>query len=255
MLIAQLSDIHIGADGTGMRGLATEARFTAVIETVNALKPAPELVVLTGDVTDDSDPRGYARLDACLKKLHIPWWVLPGNHDNPDDLMAMVKGTDHPELHPDFFAFARDMGELVIVCLDTFDYKSAYGYLGDGQLDWLDGVLAGTGKPVLVFMHHPPIKSGMAYFDKQIPDNLARVVGKYDHVERIACGHLHRAMFRRWQKTVVSVCPSTAVQVNPDFSGNEKLSISDEPPAFQLHRYLSDQGLVTHTIGVPSAIL
>src|SRR5262249_31557493 len=102
----------------------------------------------------------------------------------------------------------------------------------------------------LVLMHHPPFRTGIDYMDEYGLDNaagFAEVIGRHPQVERILCGHLHRAIDRRFAGTVAGTAPSTAHQIAFDIRPNAPLSFLLEPPGYQLHLWQDDAGLVTHS--------
>ncbi|HEX4180884.1 MAG TPA: metallophosphoesterase [Caulobacteraceae bacterium] len=71
--LAHLSDIHFGCEDV--------AACAAAIEAVAAF--APDLVVVTGDLTRNGLPSEFAAARAWLKRLPGPRLVTPGNHDTP----------------------------------------------------------------------------------------------------------------------------------------------------------------------------
>ena len=71
--LAHLSDIHFGAEDAD----ACEA----AIEAVTAF--APDLVVVTGDLTRNGLPREFRAARVWLDRLPSPPLVTPGNHDTP----------------------------------------------------------------------------------------------------------------------------------------------------------------------------
>ena len=74
MLIAQLSDVHVG--GTRYR----EQLLRTAIAEINAAEP--DLVVVAGDLTDDGYPDQYPIAEAELSRLACRHVVrVPGNHD------------------------------------------------------------------------------------------------------------------------------------------------------------------------------
>src|SRR5437773_11453825 len=74
MLIAQLSDIHVGG------GRYREQLLRTAIREVNAAEP--DLVVVAGDLTDDGYPDPYPLAAQELAELACPRVVrVPGNHD------------------------------------------------------------------------------------------------------------------------------------------------------------------------------
>ena len=96
------------------------------------------------------------------------------------------------------------------------------------------------GTPTLVMMHHPPFATGLPHFDVSAwtsVDGLERVIARHPQVERILCGHVHRAVQIRFGGTIASACPSTAHQVAVDLRPDGEDSFTLEPPGFQLHRW------------------
>ena len=78
------------------------------------------------------------------------------------------------------------------------------------------------------------------------PARFEEVVARHPQVERIVCGHLHRASHARFSGTLASTCPGTAHQVTLDLRRGAPLTFVLEPPGYQLHRW-DGVRLVTHT--------
>ncbi|MBU7580662.1 MAG: metallophosphoesterase, partial [Porphyrobacter sp.] len=77
VLIAQLTDIHIGFapdDGRGGEELNL-VRLRAVLARLTEGPNRPDLLVLSGDITDNGDGPSFARIAALLATLPCP--VLP----------------------------------------------------------------------------------------------------------------------------------------------------------------------------------
>ena len=72
------------------------------------------------------------------------------------------------------------------------------------------------------------------------------MIARHPQVERIACGHLHRSIERRFAGTIAGTAPSTAHQVRLDLRPGARLHFRFEPPGYQLHLW-DEGGLVTHT--------
>ena len=99
-------------------------------------------------------------------------------------------------------------------------------------------------------MHHPPFVTGIERMDRdglQNTEALGAVVVRYPQIERILCGHLHRAIDCRFAGTVAGTAPSTAAQLRLDLTAGAPLRFMHEPPGYQLHVWREDSGLVTHT--------
>src|SRR5215212_739016 len=116
-----------------------------------------------------------------------------------------------------FLQYAIEEYPLRLIALDTLVEGKGGGELCHERLSWLDRTLAAQrSRPTVVLMHHPPFPTGIAYMDNHGLENaagLAEIVARHPQVERILCGHLHRAIDRRFAGTVAGTAPSTAHQV------------------------------------------
>ena len=89
MLIAQFSDMHVKARGELVFGrLDTVACLERCVAHVAALRPAPDVVLITGDLTYDGQAAEYATLLEVLGGLASPYFVIPGNHDDRGRMRA-----------------------------------------------------------------------------------------------------------------------------------------------------------------------
>jgi 3',5'-cyclic AMP phosphodiesterase CpdA len=121
-------------------------------------------------------------------------------------------------------------------------------------VQWLDCTLALVpGKPTLIGMHHPPFACGIAHMDKIRLLNasaFAEVVARHSQVQRIVCGHHHRAITANVAQAIASISPSVAHQVELSLQPDAPAAFVLEPPAFQLHAWTAEDGIVSHTVYV-----
>ncbi|CAH2789496.1 MAG: 3',5'-cyclic-nucleotide phosphodiesterase (EC [uncultured Caballeronia sp.] len=257
MLLAQISDLHITPPSTLAYGhIDTAAFLTRAIDALNALEARPDAVLITGDLVDAGGIDEYRHLRTLLERLAIPWHLLVGNHDDRGNLRAVF--ADRPETADDgdFVQFAFDAGEVRVIALDTLDPGSGGGRLCAARLAWLEAQLhACRDRPVLIGMHHPPFACGIGFMDdiRLAPDDsraLDALIRRHANVERIVCGHVHRAISARFGGTIVWCAPSTAHQVALQLDPDGPEALVMEPPAFGLHLWRADLGLVTHCMSV-----
>ena len=253
MLLAQISDLHIKRPGAlAYRRVDTAAHLERCVARLVALEPRPEAVVVTGDLVDLGSLLEYELLKELLAPLTMPVYLLVGNHDERTALRAVFD--DHPYLHTggEFVHYAVDVGPLRLVALDSQTPGQSNGHLCAARLAWLEAQLGqAQGQPVVLALHHPPFVSGIGHMDRQRLDHesterLAAIVSRYSNVERVICGHVHRPIFTRFAGTIACAVPAPAHQVALDLRENAPSAFRLEPPAFALHQYAPETGIVTH---------
>jgi Icc protein len=78
MLIAQISDLHFLPKGTLAFGRIDVAGcLERAVDHLNALEPAADAVLITGDLTNDGDDAVWAELMGALGRLEAPIYPLP----------------------------------------------------------------------------------------------------------------------------------------------------------------------------------
>jgi Icc protein len=237
-VLVQLSDPHIRP---GERGDHAAAALSRAVAAVNALAPAPEAVLLSGDVADGGSPDEYARATELLAPLQAPVHVLAGNHDHIGALEAAFGPA----------AFAVELRGLRLIGANT-----AVAGEDGGKLDlrWLAARLnEDTTTPTIVAMHHAPILTGAPGLDAiGLSDldrhALAELLKINPQVKRIACGHVHRPMTGAVAGVPVFTCPGTHLQLALDLK-TDALRVNDDPPGFALHLLL-DGDVTSHVVTI-----
>ena len=254
MLIAQLTDIHIGFDPEAQPEELNRTRFCAALGRVFETPNTPDLLVLSGDLTDHGDRDSFARIAALLSEVPCPILPLVGNHDTREELLRAFP--DCPQADG-FVHYVVERDGLAIVCLDTLGPGRHGGAFCADRRDWLGARLDEVrGGPVAIFMHHPPVISGIDWMDPAPNEDWivnfgAALAGHEDHVIAINCGHLHRPLAARFRGIPVAVTPSIAPLVALDLSpidqdhADNRDLITTEPPSYALHRWDGTE-LVTH---------
>jgi 3',5'-cyclic AMP phosphodiesterase CpdA len=254
MLVAQITDTHITAPGTRFMGIVdTASALARAVAALNRLDPSPDVVVLTGDLVESGKPEEYAHLCSLFAPLRMPLLAIPGNHDAREPMRQAFIGDGY--LPGDgFLNYMIEDYPLRIIGWDTLVPGEGGGLLCSERLRWVDRAL-GTAPdpPTLVLMHHPPFVTGisrMVQLGRGGSAAFAEIIRRHPQVERIACGHLHRAIERRFVGTVAGTAPSTAHQIVLDLRPDARVSFAFEPPGYQLHYWQEDAGLVTHTASI-----
>lgn len=254
MLICQLTDLHVRPVGKPANRVAETNMFTErAFRAVARLNPEPDMVVITGDLTECGLDAEYTNLARLLRKwLPMPVFVIPGNHDRRGNFREGLKHLPGVTADPHYVQYAVEDHAVRLVMLDTLVPGAGHGELHAGQLEFLDRTLAAVpGKPTIVAMHHPPFVCGIAHMDRiNLRDAPAftAIIAKHRQVERIICGHHHRPIVARVAHAIASIAPSVAHQVEMTLDPHDPGAFVFEPPAFQLHRWTPADGIVSHTV-------
>jgi 3',5'-cyclic-AMP phosphodiesterase len=249
----QLSDTHIREPGQlAYRRVDTAGYLKRAVESIQSMDLQPDAVIITGDLTDFGRASEYAHLGSLLEPLSMPVYLMPGNHDDRAALIAEFPTHTYLQSTEPFIQYAVDFGDLVLLALDTCLPGYSEGALCADRLGWLDEQLRQTqGRPVVIAMHHPPFQTYIGHMDAigllSGREEFLDTIRRYDHIERIICGHLHRAIERRVANTIAATAPSPAHQVSLSLDPRASPSWRLEPPAFRVHAWQADAGLVTHT--------
>ena len=253
MIIAQITDFHISLPGERMDSMFQTAAFLEqAVAHIRSLEPRPDVLLATGDLVDKGAPEEYARLRDILAPIDLPLYVIPGNHDNRDEIQRAFSDLDYLSNNENFLHYVIEKWPVRLIGLDTLIPGKISGELCHERLNWLSDRLAeNTEKPTMIFMHHPPIKSGIGAMDRHGFDaggpEMGAIVEKYSNIKSIVCGHLHRPVTTGWHGTVLSVAPSTAHQMGLNMMEGGKQQIVMEPPACKLHIWGEETGLISHT--------
>lgn len=261
MLIAQLTDLHIGFDLENPDELNFH-RVAAAIDYVKGLSVVPDRLFLTGDLTDHGDVASYERLKGLIDGCGFPVHLCVGNHD---DRAAMKQVFPDLPVEDGFVQYVIDEPEVRIIVLDTLDPGHHGGAFGHRRAGWLKARLAEVpGKPVLIVLHHPPIETGIPWMTAHQTEPwvvmLDKAIGDRPGVTMI-CGHIHRSITTGWRGRMLAVAPSTAPQVALEMAPidperpDERPMIVAEQPGVALHLW-TGEGFVTHhaQVGAPDVL-
>ncbi|MCB1835956.1 MAG: phosphodiesterase [Geminicoccaceae bacterium] len=250
MLIAQISDPHIRENRAPIGPVDTALCLERAVDAINAFTPRIEVVLLSGDIGNDGTPGEYAIARSILDRLMMPLYVIPGNHDRRKPLAASFAGLSTMYADSPYLQYSADIGPIRLLALDTLVEGRSEGALCNDRLDWLALELAGAERPVMVMMHHPPIRCGIVGMDRirliEGEKRFANVIAGHANIECIVTGHVHRSIVSRFAGTIVQVCPGIAHQVDLDLTPDAPVAIRAEPPAFLIHNVGEDGSVVTH---------
>ena len=211
----------------------------------------PNVVLLTGDLTYDGQAAEYATLCELLAGLASPYFVIPVNHDDRGRMRAAFADSTALPANGEFLHYVVEDYPVRLIAVDTTEPGLTGGVMCEARLAWLAAQLAeARARPTVIFMHHPPIRTGIVPLDQIGLDGavaMAAIVERHAQVVRVVCGHVHRPIQALWAGTVVTTAPSTAHQFALDLADDASAGWCTEPPALLLHLWDKAAGMVTHT--------
>lgn len=260
VLIAQITDTHIGFDRDNPEE-ANLHRLNQVLARLAEGPNRPDLLLLTGDLTEFGDAASYARLAEALQGCPFPVRLMVGNHDERAPLLAAFPDT--PSDDHGFIQYPVALGGLRLLVLDTLYPGRHGGAFCEARAAWLAAQLAAhPDVPTVIAMHHPPFAAGIAWLDSGEDEEwiarFAAAIAGHGQVRAIIAGHLHRTIHTLWNGVALTVCASSAPTVALDLSPLDpdhpdgRPMIVDEPAGYALH-YWDGQRLISHSEAVSGA--
>lgn len=251
MLIAQITDLHIGFV-PNKPDEANRQRLDTVIDTLIEGPNRPDILIVSGDITDRGDDESYARVAAILARAPCPVYPCLGNHD---DRAAFSRAFPHVPVRDGFVHYVIRLAGLRLIVLDTLEPGRHGGAFCEVRAAWLQTQLAADPTtPTVIVMHHPPIDPGIAWMsggnDEPWVQRFAATIEGHAQIKAIWSGHIHRTVAAQWRGVTVTICPASAAQLALDLrpidpeQPDDRAMITDDPPAFALHRWQDGQ-LVT----------
>jgi Icc protein len=245
MIIAQVSDTHIALDTPDAERRLRD--FEDAIADINALDPAPDVIVHTGDVVHNGRPDEYAAAAAILAKARAPVFVLVGNKDNRTNLRAAFAGGGYMASDSDFVGYAIEDFPVRLIAVDTLNTHSNKGdFCPERGRRLIRMIEAETTKPVAVFAHHPPfeVPVGPDPINFESPEMMERLRRAVQHSGRVAAvisGHVHRSTSGCVGSIPATVMPSIATTLRK----GEYPPHMKSRPVYHIHRFDPVWGFVT----------
>ena len=230
LLVAQITDTHLFAElDRTWKGLSTAHTLKTVLDRLKQLQPQPDLLLLTGDLSQDETPQSYELLASLISPLNIPTYWIPGNHDN---LSVMQQILDKPPISPER---SWNLGNWQFLLLSSVEAGCDGGKLSPESLDWLDSQLQQTGdRAVTIALHHHPLAIGSEIMDGMMlhnADQFFAIVDRYPHIKIVLCGHIHQEFHQQRGPVSYLGTPSTCIQLLPK---SHPIVVDPIPPGFRL---------------------
>lgn len=236
--IVQISDTHLFGDKNAtINSHNSYSNLENIFNNINSLTEKPELIIVTGDLSQDCTFESYSYLHSFLQKSKIKFYLLPGNHDDVN-VINKVFNFNWSRENVDY---SLDFKGWFFYLIDTSIYPEAHGELTPRQLvKFEDAINKNKNKPTLIFMHHHPLKvdswlDGMILLDSE---NFNSIVKKNPHVKGVFFGHIHQVFENTINNTFYGSVPSTSYQILPQ---TKRFAPDVLPPGYRIIELIGDK--------------
>jgi|GEM_PF-2237044 len=248
--IVLLTDIHMAPSFANLRTVEIDQR---IIDEVNGMDPAPELIIVSGDLATSATEyigKVFGPADEALTRTelelgmaqlarfnsNIPIKIIPGNHDTYAYEVDAVLWNEYTN-SPPYFTF--DFKGLKFIMLNS----AHDGALDSVQQTWFENEVASAlaEDELYVVMHHP---LGASIGGRGVNEAFKKAFAPYQGDVWNSSGHVHTFRFNGYtihenanviQSITVTASPDTW---NPDGKspGYSLICVSDGKVAHHYHR-------------------
>ena len=234
--LLQITDLHILPDfNETYLGINTEHYFHAVLDLAFAKHHHFDLILVTGDLTQEPCAGSYQRILQKLESTNTPCICLPGNHDDYG-LMQQIFNTGRVNCRKQVL-FAN----WQLICLNSQIPGSQGGRISEQELLFLEDCL--TSYPnhhALIAVHHHFLGTKSPWMDTMIIENsevFLAITKRYPQVKAITTGHIHQVMDITTGSVRVLGTPSTCFQFTPK---SNAFSLDTTAPGYRLIKLYAD---------------
>jgi len=209
-----------------------------------------DFVLHSGDIANRSElgtDGAYEIAGELFSRLKRPLYVLVGNHDDADEMLARLSFPSVEWLSKRL-DYRFECQDVSVLALNVRKSEDAEGQLLPDQLEFVESVIA-ENKPCLFFLHIPPIDLGIPWYrefrsskgqDSMLVSGgeafhqLLKSRAKPDQVKGVFFGHVHAAHCFVRDGILYSSAMSTAFQFEAHPELQEVIWDTESQPGFQV---------------------
>ncbi|MHB1947654.1 MAG: 3',5'-cyclic-AMP phosphodiesterase [Gammaproteobacteria bacterium] len=250
--IVVLTDTHLFENKEKiLLGVRTQESHQAVIELLKSENVNPDIILHTGDLSQDGSEAAYLRLGDELSVFGVPIYFVPGNHDDSEVMQKVYPrgmfSTQKQLVHEGW----------QLILLDSHIPGKVPGYLNQTELDFLEKSLKQypNHRAIPVF-HHQPVAVGCKWLDKiglTNADEFWELLGRFPQVHTILFGHVHQQFEGEKNNIKYYSAPSTCIQFK---TKSPRFALDELAPGYRLIDLYPDGSLHTqirrtaHYVGI-----
>jgi len=187
MLILQISDTHISQPDPSVPH--TLERITVLknfVEHVSNMDEVPDLILHTGDVSQNGKPEEYEIVKSIMKDIAVPVFFALGNRDLDINLTKVLKDLGGAKLVKGFLIYSIEGFPVRLIAMDTQKRNDRVGTSCSVRLSILEKLLKEQpNTPTAIFMHHPAFQVPTSKFPFQFSDAPTFFLGSPEQKKNI----------------------------------------------------------------------
>ena len=225
--IVQITDTHLMQQPElEFAGMNPEQSFHAVMQHIQLHYPQVDAIVHSGDLAQQPAVATYQRYLDYMQSLHVPFYQVPGNHDDLD-LFPFHDSKEEPGL--------VHLGNWCLILLNSAVSGRVDGHISATQLARLEELLEQHRQQhIIVVCHHHPFALQSHWIDQHKLKNtaaLTEVLAAQQQVKAVIYGHVHQDSVQYWQQIQFLSTPSTCVQFKP---GSDEFALDQQAPGYRI---------------------
>lgn len=214
-LCIQLTDCHLFADTTAtLLGIPTLDSLNSVIAMIQEKHSDIDLILATGDISQDGSLESYELFQKQLNHLSAPSLWAAGNHDNFSCIQNKHSFQKHLIKQQNIGDFWR------VVILNSQSIGECSGKLSENELHDLTQSLKNYPDRLhLICLHHPAFSCTNKWLNEinlQNTEELLNCIKYHLNASVILCGHIHQEFEIYYRGTYLLASPSTCIQFAPN---------------------------------------
>lgn len=244
--ILQITDFHLLGDiHKKFLGINPYNNLIAIMNnaTQHLSTNGTNLLLLTGDISQDFSPDSYEHALSITNQLKIPTKIIAGNHDDKNILtQIMLKDKEHAQKSINYDNWS-------IILLNTHWPNHVAGLLDPQELDFLQQELNNNhDKNIVIFLHHHVLPVGAPWVDKHIlinAEQLLDILAQHKNIEAVFSGHVHQESIIKYQHINLYTTPAVAWQFTPKLP---TFKLDAQMPGYRIIDLYKDGKYVTKVI-------
>lgn len=244
--ILQLTDFHLfGNKHQKLVGINPYSSLEKVLELVQQefLYEKPDLVMLTGDLSQDNSEKSYEHVKKFFSEFSIPITATMGNHDNPAAFYKVLGNS---------FEKYFTLNKWRIILLNSHWPGHVAGLLDKEEIKFLEQSLdKDPDRWTMIVLHHHVQPIASLWLDNLAVKNSSvffEIVNKYPKIKIVLCGHVHQDNSIRYDQIDFISTPSTSWQF-ATYSPNFKLD--SLMPGYRWIELFNDGSYTTRVERIP----